>query len=498
MFENLYLGLINVFTLTNLWAVLLGVFLGTIIGILPGIGSAGGAAIMIPITYGMGPTAAISLLAALYCSATYAGSISAILFRIPGESASAATLIDGYPMAQKGQAGKALGTAISASVAGGLFSVIVLILLAPQLAKVALSFGPPEYFALACFGLSVITSLGGKSQLKGIISALLGVWFVTVGVDPIMGVPRFTFGNPHFLQGISYVPALIGIFGISEVLSNSESLAEAPIAFKKVKTELIKLSEFVKMKWLMLYSAILGVIIGILPGTGATTASIMAYNDAVRFSKTPEKFGTGIQEGVAAPETANNAATGGAMVPTLTLGIPGSSTTAVILAALLTHGIRPGPELFTRQAVMVNTIFWAMIFANILMAVYGMVAIRILVKCLYIPRKILNPIILLLCVVGAYGINNSVDDVYMAIFLGLVGYFMERYGFPLTPFVLGIILGPIAEVGLSKSLMILDNSFFAIYLRPISGLLGVLTILSLLYPYIRNYFLRKGRMEKAA
>jgi putative tricarboxylic transport membrane protein len=408
------------------------------------------------------------------------------------------TVLDGYEMAKQGKAGKALGVSISGSVIGGLFSVIVLILVAPPLANVALSFGPPEYFALACFGLSIIVSLGMGNQLKGIISALLGVWFVTVGIDPVLGLPRFTFGSEHLLKGIDYVPALIGIYGISEVLQNTETMADASLMYRTVKTELATFKEILEFKWLYLYSCVLGTIIGILPGTGGTTASVMAYGDAQRFSKHPEKFGTGVIEGVLAPETANNAATGGAMVPTLTLGIPGSSTTAVILAAMLSHGVRPGPDLFTKQAVMVNTIYWAMIFANILMAIGSLIAIRLVLKCLHIPRKILNPIILLLCVLGAYGINNSLDDVYMALILGIVGYAFQFYNFPLTPMVLGMILGPIAEINLSKSLILLHDNFFGVFTRPISGGLMVIAILSLMYPYFRDHYLRKGVNKKAA
>ena len=498
MLENLFLGLANVIHPLNFLGVCLGVVCGIIIGILPGIGSAGGVAIMIPITYWMGPTAALCTLASLYCGAMTGCAISAILFRIPGEPASAMTVLDGYEMAKKGFAGKALGVSISGSVIGGLFSVIILFLVAPPLASVALSFGPPEYFALACFGLSIIASLGIGNQIKGIISGLLGVWFVTVGIDPVLGLPRFTFGIDHIQKGIDYVPALIGIYGISEVLKNTETLSDVSIMYRKVKTELATLKEILEQKWLYLYACILGTIIGILPGTGGTTASVMAYGDAQRFSKHPEKFGTGIIEGVLAPETANNAATGGAMVPTLTLGIPGSSTTAVILAAMITHGVRPGPDLFTKQAVMVNTIYWAMAFANILMAIASLIAIRLVIKCLHIPRKLINPIILLLCILGAYGINNSLDDVYMALILGIVGYLFEFYNFPLTPMVLGMILGPIAEINLSKALMLTGNNFFVFFTRPISAALMVAAILSLFYPYIRDRYLRRNLRKRVA
>jgi putative tricarboxylic transport membrane protein len=493
--ENFLQGFLNVIQPLNLFGVALGVVCGLIVGILPGIGSAGAVAIMIPITFWMGATAAISTLAALYCASMTGCAISAILFRIPGEPASAVTCIDGYAMAKKGLAGKALGISISGSVIGGLFSVGILMLVAPPLANVAISFGPPEFFALACFGLSVITSLGLGNQLKAIICALLGIWFTTVGVDPVLGMPRFTFGSAHLLQGINYVPALIGIYGVSEILQNTETLSDVSLAYRNVKTELATLKEIISFKWLYLYSCLIGTFFGILPGMGATPASIFAYSDAQRFSKHPEKFGTGIPEGVLAPETANNAATGGAMIPTLTLGIPGSSTTAVILAAMLAHGVRPGYDLFTKQGVMVNTIYWAMIFANILMAIGCLVAIRLTLKCMNIPRKIINPIILLLCGAGAFGINNSIDDVYMAFGLGLVGYLLEHYKFPLTPMVLGMILGQIAEISLSKTLILTGNDFFPIFTRPISGSLMVAAILSLFYPYVRDHFLRKRRMK---
>ena len=355
MFDNVWIGLTFICNPINFLIVVVGVVLGIIIGALPGLGTAAGVAILIPVTFWMDPAQAIAMLGAVYAAGTCGGSITSILFRIPGEAQSAATLFDGFPMARQGKAGRALGLAMTASAIGGTFSALVLMTVAPQLAKVALKFDQAEYFALCIFGMGTVTSLGAKSQVKALISLFVGLFVVTVGISAVTGVERFTFGSDRLRYGVSYVPVIVGLFGMSEFFKNASTVVFKEPKYKAAvtKTQFGVIKEFLHMKTTMIRSILIGTFVGTLPGTGGTASSLLSYNEAVRWSDHPEKFGTGIDEGVAAPEFANNAATGGALIPTLTLGIPGSSTTAVILAALMSHGLVPGPNLFFENADMV-------------------------------------------------------------------------------------------------------------------------------------------------
>jgi putative tricarboxylic transport membrane protein len=495
MFDNLLIGLNFLIDPISMAIVIAGVFMGMIIGALPGLGTAAGVAILIPVTFWMRPDQAIAMLGAVYASGTCGGSITSILFRVPGEAQSAATLFDGFPMAKQGKAGRALGLAMTASAIGGVFSSIVLMTVAPQLAKVALRFDQAEYFALCIFGMSTVTSLGAKSQLKALISLLIGLFVVTVGMSATTGVERFTFGSERLRYGVSYVPVIVGIFGMSEFFRNTATVVfrELEVKAMAARTQIGVIREFLRMKTTMIRSILIGTFVGTLPGTGGTASSLLSYNEAVRWSKHPEKFGTGLDEGVAAPEFANNAATGGALIPTLTLGIPGSSTTAVILAALMSHGLTPGPNLFMFKPDLVWGVFAGFFAANIIMIIFGMLGVWMFAKVLTVPRAILNWTIFLLCVIGAYGINNNLLDVWIMFMFGLLGYAMEKYGFPLTPLVLGIILGPIAEKALFKGMMIYD-SFWPFLTRPIGGTLLFFAILSSLYPTIRNIVERKQQV----
>lgn len=487
MVDNLLIGFTFILNPINFLIVILGVILGIIVGILPGLGSTAAVAIMIPVTLWMSPTQAIAMLGALYAASTAGGSITSILFRIPGESSSAVTLFDGFPMAKQGQAGRALGLSMTASAIGGTFSAVVLITVAPLLAKVALGFDQAEYFALCIFGMSTVSSLGGKNQLKALLSLCIGLFVVTIGASEITAVDRFTFGSIHIRYGVNMVAVVVGLFGFSEFLRNTGTvvLEKKRQQVERTKTNLRVIRDFLHMKTMAIRSMLIGVVMGILPGSGSTVASLLAYNEAVRWSKHPEKFGTGLDEGVAAPEFANNAATGGALIPALTLGIPGSTTCAVILAALMSHGLTPGPRLFVEEAELVWGVFAGFLVANVIMIFVGLLGIWVLAKVLNVPLPILNWSVFLLCVIGAFGISNNLIDVWIMFIFGFLGFALEKYGFPLMPLVLGIILGPLAEASLDTG-MILYGTFWPFITRPVACTLLILSLLSALFPFIRN------------
>ncbi len=486
MFEQLLRGVVLILDPLNFMAFFTGFVAGVIIGALPGLTSPMGVALLIPFTYAMDPIPALAMLTALYCGGTFGGSISAILVRAPGTPAAAATTFDGYPLAQKGQAGKALGTACISSSIGGLFSILVLILLAPQLAAFALRFGPAEYFALSLFGLSMLSSISAHSTLKNLIGGLTGVLLAMVGIEEISGFSRFDFGLPELMHGISFVPVMIGLFAGSEVFRQVARTGRAQLLTRNVSITLPSWAEIKQMRGTMLRSSLIGTYIGILPAEGGTIASFIGYNEAKRFSKHPEKFGTGILEGVAAPETANNAATGGAMVPTLALGIPGSGTTAVILGAMMIQGLRPGPLLFIQHADLVYAIFVAMFLANLIFLVVGLGGAKIFAQVVRVPTYLLTPIIMVLCVVGSYALNNNIADVWIMIACAVVGFYMGRHGFSAAPIVLGLVLGPLIEVNFRRALIIFSNDVTPFLTRPYSALFLFLTVLGLSWPYLRQ------------
>ncbi|MBW1695410.1 MAG: tripartite tricarboxylate transporter permease [Deltaproteobacteria bacterium] len=487
MLDQLFIGLLTILEPTNFLAVFFGVVFGIIIGALPGLTSPMGVALLIPFTYTMPKVPAICMLVALYCGGTFGGSISAILVHAPGTPAAAATTFDGYPLAQKGMAGKALGMACISSALGGLFSVIVLILLAPLLADIAIKFGPPEYFALAVFGLSMISSLGSRSVLKNLIGGAIGVLISCVGMDEISGFGRFDFGITHLMDGISFIPVMIGLFAATEVFRQAEVGIRKVVIDRKISGLLPSWQDIKAVKTTMIRSGLIGTFIGILPAEGGTVASFIGYNEAKRFSKHPEKFGTGILEGVAAPETANNAATGGAMIPTLALGIPGSGTTAVILGALLVHGMRPGPLLFMQHTHVVYSVFVGMFLANLIFLVVGLLGAKIFSNILRVPNYVLSPIILVLCVVGTYALHNNMADVWIMLICGIIGYKMREYGFAAAPIVLGVVLGELIEISLRRSLIVFGNNPLVFFTRPWAATFIVLTVLGLCSPAIRKW-----------
>ena len=452
---------------------------GVVIGALPGLNATTGAALLLPFTLTMDPVPAIALLTAIYCSATFAGAITAILINTPGTSASATTCLDGYPMAQRGEAGRALGLAVVSSTVGGVFSVLVLMACAPILARAAYNFAPPEYFALTLFGLSMLISVGGGSAIKNLISGSFGILLATVGTDLLTSVKRFTFESPHLYDGIGFVPVMIGVFGISELIAQASRLTEKR---ERIIMDAIKLpsKEDYRRVWkTILRSSGIGTFIGVLPAEGATVASMIGYNEAKRWSKKPEEFGKGSPEGIAGSEAANNSATGGAMVPTLALGIPGSPTAAVILAGLLVHGLRPGPTMFTDQAEFAYAIFWSMLFVNLLFLLVGLYGARAFARVTLIPVTVLWPCVFVFSIVGAYALDQSMFDVWIAIASGILGYFMRMYGFSVVPLAIGLILGGMLEQRLGQSMVMLDEKWWLMLSRPISLFFFILTALAL-------------------
>lgn len=474
----------------------IGVIGGIFLGSLPGLSATMGIALLIPITFGMEPVAALVLLSAIYTSAVYGGSITAILIHTPGTPSSAATAIDGYQMTLRGKGLKALGTSTICSVIGGVVSALALLILAPPLAQISLKFSAPEYFLMAMFGLTIIASLSSGAMIKGLSGGLFGLLIGLVGVDVMTAFPRFTFGIAELENGISLIPAMIGLFSISQVLVQAESLNK----ITKPTNEVVELkgSPFpTRKEWKQIgptvtRSSIIGLIVGILPGAGGDVASWVAYNEAKRASKEPHSFGKGNIEGLAAAETANNAVTGGAMIPLLTLGIPGSAATAVMLGGLYIHGLQPGHELFTSNANIIYAVIIGLILANILMGIFGLSMAKYIVKVASIPFAILAPIIIVLSVVGSYAINNNMFDVYVMAAFGLIGYLMRKTSFSTAAVVIAMILGTMAEIGYRQSIVMSKGDVLSYYIsRPISLILISLILLSLISPLLISWKKRK-------
>ncbi|HWO74507.1 MAG TPA: tripartite tricarboxylate transporter permease [Bacillus sp. (in: firmicutes)] len=498
--EYLLQGFVNVFAPEVILLVIAGVIVGIIIGALPGLTATMGVALFLPVTFGMDAVAGILLLIGVYFGSIYGGSISAILLNTPGTPASAATALDGHVLTKQGKAGKALGIAAIASAVGGLLSAILLIFISPQLAEIALNFSAPEMFGLALFGLSIISSISGGSILKGLIAGMVGLVISTIGMDPMTSYPRFTFDQLSLLNGLNFIPVMIGLFAVSEALVTMEEELHGKGTLKKIVASYI-LPKWHELKHLwvtMIRSGFIGSFIGIIPGAGADIAAFVSYNEAKRFAKKEEKdsFGKGNPKGVAAAEAANNGVTGGAMVPLLTLGIPGDAVAAVLLGALVVQGIQPGPQLFTTSADLVYTLFAGMLVANILMLIFGISGIRLFTKILKVPKNILAAVIVVLSVVGSYAISNNFFDVYTMLGAGIIGYFMKKFGFPASPIVLALILGPMAESELRRALVMSEGSYGIFFNRPISLLFIILAILSLVLPIILEFWKKKKAIAK--
>lgn len=486
MLQNLGAGLLNLLTVGNIVFICLGMMIGIIFGALPGLTATMAVALFTPITFGMDSVTGILMLLGMYCGATYGGSITAILIKTPGTPASAATALDGYAMTQKGHAGKALQMALHASTIGGIVSALVLLLVAPQLAKLATAFGPPEFFALAFFGLTIISSVSSEHMVKGLIMGVLGMLISSVGLDPITGTARMTFGYPYLSGGFQLIPVLIGLFAIAELLRKVECRDFKVSDVAEFSKEKLEKAEKRGCRATILKSSLIGTVIGAVPGTGAAIASFLSYSEARRVSRHPEEFGKGSLEGIAASEAGNNGVTGATLIPLLTLGIPGDAVTAILLGSLMIKGIIPGPTLFKQHSVMVYTIMIGLIFVNLAMYIEGRFLLKLFVKITKVPMNFMIPVIVLLCMTGAYAVNNTFFDVMVMLVFGIVGYIFSRYGFPVTPMLLAIILGPMAEEGMRQSMIMSNGSVMIFFQRPICLAFLVIAAGSVMWPFIKK------------
>ncbi|MBQ7262890.1 MAG: tripartite tricarboxylate transporter permease [Synergistaceae bacterium] len=468
--------------------VVLAVVLGTIFGALPGVSATMAVALGLPFTYGMEPVPAIVFLVAIYCSSITGGSITAILFKIPGVPSSAPTTFDGYPMAQRGEAGKALGIALGSSAIGGLFSAFCMLLLSPQLTQAALAFGPADLFAITFMGLSILTCLDSGNILRTVISGLLGLLLACVGQDTMYAVQRMTFGSTQLIAGLEMIPVLIGVFAVTEVLKQTRKddrlRAEEGIDGGKVSTRMPTLKEWWGIRWLLARCSIIGTVIGILPGAGATIASFLCYSTETKLSKRPEDFGTGIIDGIAASETANNAATGGSMVPLLSLGIPGGNAAAVMMSALVLKGVQLGPLLLVNQPQYLSATFASMLVTNVLMVIVAIAVAKVFAQILSVPYAYLGPIIIMLSIIGAYATNMSIADVKIMAIAGIAGLVFSVCRFNSAAMILGLVLGTICEGNFSRAWTLSRADLTVMFARPVAGTLMAVSVVLLLWPVV--------------
>jgi putative tricarboxylic transport membrane protein len=490
-YEALQLGIVTALEPANLFYCFVGVLIGTLIGVLPGIGTSGTVAILLPVTFNISSVSAIIMLAGIYYGAMYGGSTTSILVNIPGEAASVVTCIDGYAMARKGRAGPALGIAAFGSFIAGYFGIIMLAILAPTLSRLAFDFGPPEFFGLMVLGLTLSTYLGSGSMVKSLMMVALGLIWGFVGQDPITGTPRLTYGVPELLDGLDMVPLVMGIFGISEVMFNIEQEGKREVYETKLKGLLPNREDWRRSIVPIGRGSLLGFFIGIIPGGTGVIASFVSYAVEKKFSKHPERFGTGAIEGVAGPESANNAATMGAMVPLLTLGIPSNVVMALFLAALMIHGTPPGPMLIVNHPELFWGVIISMFVGNLFLLVLNLPLIGIWVKILKVPYAILFPLIILFCLIGAFSVSSTTFGMLIMVIFGVVGYLMKKYGYEAGPLILAFILGPMLETALRQSLIISRGSFSIFVSRPIALASLLVALLFLMFPLIP--ILRKKR-----
>ena len=503
MLANIMAGAQNLLTLDAVLALVAGTVGGMVIGALPGFSAAMGVSLLIPITYGMNPVAALTMLVAMYTSAIYGGSITAILCHTPGTPASAATAIDGYQLTKKGRGMEAMGVATFGSALGGTVSAIAMLLIAPALGAFSLKFSVLEYFLLAVFGLTGIASLAGDSVIKGLFSGVMGLALGCVGLDAITGVPRMTLGVIQLEDGINFVPALIGLFSISQVMSlawdvyhgKKGSVIEDQENLKKSR----RLPPWKEMKTLfptMGRCSIVGTIVGIVPAAGAGVSSWICYSLGKRFSKHPEEFGHGALEGVASCETGNNAATGGALIPLITLGLPGSSVAAILLGGMMIHGLTPGASMFTEHAPTTYAIMIGFLIANILMGVIGMFAAKYIARVSTVPMGLLGPVIVALATAGTFAIRNNMFDVYVMLAFGLIGFVLKKCGFAAPPMILGMVLSEICENNWRRAVILANakGGMLQYFMgRPIAIVLAILIVISLFSPILMNYVNKKSR-----
>jgi putative tricarboxylic transport membrane protein len=463
-------GFAAALTFKHLAMCFLGVLMGQMVGVLPGIGPSAAIALLLPLTFGADPTAAIILFAGIYYGSQYGGTLTSVLVSVPGESSTVMTSIDGYQMALQGRAGPALGIAAIGSFIAGTVGTIGLMLLAPALAQAALAFGPPEYFALVVLGLTALAAVG-SSVLKGLVAGVAGLLLGTIGIDPQNGIARFDFGQTWLLDGVEFIVLTVALFGVGEVVASCALGVTRPVA--DVKSALPTRADWRASRMPILRGTGIGFLVGVLPATGATIASFIAYIVEKKVAKDPSRFGKGAIEGVAGPEASNNAAAAGAMVPMLSLGVPGSGTTAIILGALIMFGIRPGPELFAKNADLVWAVIASMYIGNVILLILNLPLAGLFARLLKVPYRWLYPPILALCIAGVYSQANSLEDCWLLVGFGALGWMMKRYDWPAAPMVLGLVLGPLFESALRQSLTLSHGSGAIFVTRPISaGLLA--------------------------
>jgi putative tricarboxylic transport membrane protein len=482
-------GFLTVFQPVNIFVLMIGLVLGLLVAVLPGLTLVMGVVLALPFTYKMGITPAVILLTAMYITGTYGGAFTAILFRIPGEPIDVPLLWDGYEMARKGEPAKALGWTLFAALAGGLVAAVVMVAASEPVAKVALSFSAPEYFALVFFGLASVVCLGGGSQVNAFISLFIGLLIASVGVDGTYGTERFSFGIDTLRDGIEYLGVMVGAYGLGEVLSRLERGFTSPTLEKvgKIETKLPSASELMAVKGSFARSSILGILIGIVPGAGATIASFLSYGVEAQYGRRRKEMGTGVPEGIVAPQAAATASVGGAMIPLLTMGIPGSGATAIILGAFMLQGVQPGPQVFVSQPDLIYAIFASVFVALIGMCLLGYFAIKALVKVLDFREAAVSAFVVMFCFIGALAARNNVNDLWTIVAFGAVGYLFEKFRFPIAPLVLGTILGPLAENYFLTAMISAEGDWTTFFTRPVSLVLMLLSAITLVYPTYRRW-----------
>ncbi|MCM1148549.1 MAG: tripartite tricarboxylate transporter permease [Butyricicoccus sp.] len=499
MLDTLITAFQIAFTPTTFLLIFAGTVVGVIFGAMPGVSASMAVALALPFAYPMNGVVAIAFLCSVYCASITGGGITAILFKIPGTPSSAPTTFDGYPMAQRGEAGKALGYSLVASAVGGLIAAFAMAIVSAPLAAVALKFGPGELFGVSMLGLSVLTCLDNGNVVKTLISGLLGLFLATIGMDPQNGVARFTWGSSTLLSGVEMIPVMIGLFAVTEVLKQTNKRAKGGgndmESTGTFKTNIPKIGEFLKVKWVMLRSSILGTVVGILPGAGATIASFLSYTVEKKISKHPDKFGTGIADGIVASEAANNAATGGAMVPLLALGIPGGNAAAIMMSALVLKGVQMGPLLVKTQPEYLASVFGSMFVTNIIMVFVSIAIAKVFAKILSIPYSILGPVIIMLAMIGSFALKNSTGDVVLMIASGLIGYLFVSLGYSSAALVLGLVLGMMCEENLRRAYMIGNGSWVSALSSPITIVLLLVCAAMILFPIFKG--LIPGKKAKA-
>jgi len=486
--SNLAVGFVHVFQPVNFLVLAIGIILGLLVAVLPGLTLVMGVVLALPFTYSMEVIPAIILLTAMYISGTYAGAWTSILFHVPGEPIDVPLLWDGYAMARKGEAAQALGWTLLSAFAGGMVAAVVMVLLAQPVAKIALTFSTPEYFAILFFGLASVVSLGGSSLTNALISLFAGLLIATVGVDDTYGTHRFTFGVPLLSDGIDYLVVMVGAYGLGEVfLRMEQGFNSVPLeAVGKIRTRLPRLREVLATKMTFLRGSATGIIVGLVPGAGATVASFLSYGIEGQYGKRRQEMGTGIPEGIIAPQTAATASVGGAIIPLVTLGIPGSGATAIILGAFLLHGLQPGPQVFQTSSHIIYAMFASVFVGIIVMCVIGYFATKAMVRVLEFPEVIVSAYVVMMCILGAFAARHNITDVWLVVIFGVLGYLFERFKFPITPLVLGVILGPLAESSFMTTMISYSNDWTVFFTRPISGPIMLIAILTLLYPVFRR------------